>query len=636
MPLEGIEIHVTGEDADSQFMKALICGDPGTGKGNPLSTPVLAPSGWTTIGELNVGDEIISPAGGKTTVTHIFDRGVQPAFKVTFSDGAWVIADADHLWNVQTRKLHFEAPEKWQTISTGELHERGVRRPRSGNRKDQYLYWIPTVAPVQHDKVDHLPIDPYLLGVLLANGSFKDTSVVFTTNDDEIAHAARAGSAHIQIVDATTENSTAKRYRIKGFKQVLRDLGLDGLGSADKFVPDAYLTAHEEARRLLLAGLMDCDGSSGQGNRRAQFHTTSPHLRDAVVALVRSLGGICPSVAVDDRGEKPCFNVSIEMPENPFTLTRKAKHFRERTPWRAIESIEPVGRVETRCIKVDAEDELFVVRDYIVTHNTLFGSTWPDLFVISAEGGLLSLRERSIRYMKLESIDQLRTVVKGLRYVENHTDNFGGSVKTVLIDTIDEVSHMLAREIMAETAEEKRKKGQDTSKLHQNDYGTLKERMKAIVTAIRNLPMNVVFTCHLRSKQDGEDSPVRYWPALDGSFAEEIAGYVDIAGLLRTGVVSEIVDGKSVRRIRRYLQTFPEPPGYTFIKDRSGTLPQEFELNLTDDYERLAALVLGGTVVADQAEITGPATAPVLSADQTDEEILAEINQTPDTKEDAA
>lgn len=260
------------------------------------------------------------------------------------------------------------------------------------------------------------------------------------------------------------------------------------------------------------------------------------------------------------------------------------------------------------------------------TGKTLFSSTWPDPLVISAEGGLLSLRERNIRYVKYEGLDQLRTIVKALRDTDSHEDNFGGPVQTIVIDTIDEISHALLRDKQAEMK-------QTGSKNSYEEWSYIKDTLKSVVTAIRNLPMNVVFTCHLRSKGGDDGDPTRYWPSVDGSFSEEFAGYVDVAGLLRTAVVSEIENGQSVRKIRRYLQTFPEPPAHTWIKDRSGTLPQEFELNLADDYERLHGFINGNVVIADKPEARSTDTTsteggPALSPDQSDEEILAEIDNT--------
>jgi SNF2 family DNA or RNA helicase len=75
---------------------------------------------------------------------------------------------------------------------------------------------------------------------------------------------------------------------------------------------------------------------------------------------------------------KPAYRVSIALPPefNPFRLTRKAEAFRRKArtkyfPCRAIVKVEPVGMREMQCISVDSNDHLFIVDDFIVTHNTL-------------------------------------------------------------------------------------------------------------------------------------------------------------------------------------------------------------------------------------------------------------------------
>lgn len=588
MPL--YEIQLTGDDDYPKFIKALIAGPPGSGKGLPLDTPVLTPAGWTPIGELEVGDEIIGSTGMATTVTHIFDRGVQPCFEVTFNDGASIICDADHLWSVQTRKLRAKGSHR--VVSTAELAQEDVRVPRQADHhRDGYKYWIPVVAPVEHDKNDSLPVDPYLLGVLLANGSLQDSSVIFSTNDEEIASKVINRNPQLDIKESTSPSphATTRRWRIGSFKKVLRGLGIDGLRSSEKFVPEEYLVAHEDARRDLLAGLMDCDGSAGLGNRRAKYHTTSPYLRDAVISLVRSLGGVCPSTYVDERDENPCFTVKIELADSPFTLQRKASRFTPKSPWRAIASITEVPSQETRCIKVDAVDELFVTKDYIVTHNTLFSSTAPKPFMLSAEGGTMSIYDRGVPYItieKLGGVEGMRTLITTLRQEpETRKEQLGIEAETFIIDTIDEVARLMMKEHL-------QSEGVNHPRIQ--DFGWLKETLTGFVRAVRNLDMHVIMTCHLKSVSDGDGGPQKYLPAIDGSFAEAIAGYVDLAFILRNDLSTEIVDGEARRTVNRWLQTYPEPL-YDWIKDRSGKLPQQIAVTFDSDFQRIADAIYGPT-----------------------------------------
>ena len=74
-----------------------------------------------------------------------------------------------------------------------------------------------------------------------------------------------------------------------------RRLGLHGTSSTTKFVPELYLYNSPKVRLAVLQGLLDTDGGPvTQQDRtcRIQYTTTSPRLRDDVIFLVRSLGGV--------------------------------------------------------------------------------------------------------------------------------------------------------------------------------------------------------------------------------------------------------------------------------------------------------------------------------------------------------
>lgn len=334
-------------------------GPDGIGKGHPVDTPILTPEGWRPIGEFIEGDLVIGSDGLSTRITGVYDRGVLNVFRVTFNDGASVLCDADHLWRVRAKK-------GWVTYSTRVLMEdKSLQDPEGWNR-----YRIPLVAAVQHDSVD-LPIDPYLLGALLANGHLSGTPVIRTNDTHIIGRIEGVGEV---TKEHTYANSTARGIAIHHLRDRLRVLNLYDTRSSSKFIPSVYLVAAETSRRALLAALLDADGSSG---RRTEYHTTSSWLAEGVVALVRSLGGVARLRGY--RREHPdgrsysMFVVPILIGENPFTTPSKAAIWKSPTKLsRRMVSIEPEGQAEVRCIRVAADDSLYVTQDYIVTHNTTF------------------------------------------------------------------------------------------------------------------------------------------------------------------------------------------------------------------------------------------------------------------------
>ncbi len=77
----------------------IVAARPGIGKALALDTPLITPTGWTTMGDVAVGDELIGADGRPTTVVATTEIMVdRPCFEVEFSDGEVIVADAEHQW----------------------------------------------------------------------------------------------------------------------------------------------------------------------------------------------------------------------------------------------------------------------------------------------------------------------------------------------------------------------------------------------------------------------------------------------------------------------------------------------------------------------------------------------------------
>jgi phosphate starvation-inducible PhoH-like protein len=255
-----------------------------------------------------------------------------------------------------------------------------------------------------------VPLDPYALGLLLGDGCLTTTTTPsFTTVDPELAEALEARLDGIELrresaVDYVLRNVVGGRGGVIVSSPVtvaLRELGLAGTRSSTKFVPDRYLWNAPEVRLGVLQGLLDSDGGPvTQRDRtcRVQYATCSQRLRDDVVFLVRSLGGVCYVRMRRANGRQPgrargrdvhhrsdAYIMDIRLPEGiePFRLTRKRDAYSSHgggRPMRFIERIDPVGEAETVCIQVAAHDSLYVTDEFLVTHNTL-----NDSFIILDE-----------------------------------------------------------------------------------------------------------------------------------------------------------------------------------------------------------------------------------------------------------
>lgn len=359
---------------------AMLVWDTGVGKANKCSEPLLTPHGWTLMGDIEVGDEVIGPDGLPTPVVAVHPQGEQDTYRVTFSDGTWSECNLDHLWTVtywgSSRASGKQVRvERTTTISTRELLRRGVKTPK-GRRK----FRIPMVAPVQFEPRD-LPVDPYTLGVILGDGHIRpDGEVRFTAEAECLTRIGLTDLHDHPSPGIATKSSTQ-------WRDDLISLELAGTKSDSKFVPEDYLWSSEADRRALLAGLVDTDGHALPSGG-VEFTSTSQHLAEAVVHLVQSLGGTAGSTweqpreahYLDDDGErvecKPYWRVTFRLLDQPFRLERKAQQWVRPTkylPHRHIESIERVGRDEHQCITVGREDGLYVTRSFIVTHNSVAG-----------------------------------------------------------------------------------------------------------------------------------------------------------------------------------------------------------------------------------------------------------------------
>ena len=133
-------LHVVANIAKMPHM--LIAGATGAGKALALDTPIPTPQGWTTMGEVQVGDEVFDERGRRCTVIAatpvMHDR---PCYEVEFSDGTVIVADAEHLWltwDRNTRKAY------------------GRVAPGSRTYPDDWVAWSP-VTPVWSNRRAYAP-----------------------------------------------------------------------------------------------------------------------------------------------------------------------------------------------------------------------------------------------------------------------------------------------------------------------------------------------------------------------------------------------------------------------------------------------------------------------------------------------
>jgi phosphate starvation-inducible PhoH-like protein len=320
------------------------------GRAQPFSTPVLTPDGFQPIGSLSIGDLVIGSDGLPTPVIGVYPQGCKEIFRLRTQDGASTLCCAEHLWHVFTREDR-RRDTGGRVLETREL----IGQLR---RAHQHRYELPVLSAPAWFRPQEVPLDPYALGLLLGDGCLTtSTTPSFATADPELAAASGCGGG----VAVANPSSTGTRF-------------------AAARIPASYLHNSEDVRTAVLQGLLDSVAQVGRSGE-IRCTTSSRRLRDDVVELVRSLGG----VASPKGGRTDSFVLDVRLPSSipPFRLAWKRAIY-ERDgggrPMRFIEAIEPAGEDETVCIQVAAEDSLYVTEDFLVTHNTL-----NDSFIILDE-----------------------------------------------------------------------------------------------------------------------------------------------------------------------------------------------------------------------------------------------------------
>src|SRR4051794_38843082 len=269
------------------------------GRAQPVSSTVLTPSGFRPIGSLEVGDLVVGSNGLPTPVLGVYPQGRKEVFRLRTQDGASTLCCAEHLWHVFTAADRRRG-KPGRIVETQEM----IGRLRSSH---QHRFELPALTGPVELPPREVPLDPYAIGLLLGDGCLMGrTTPSFCTADPELAAALERCLDGIELrhksgVDYCLRHTAGHRGGVIVANPVttaLRELGLLGVRSGTKFVPDVYLHNEPAVRLAVLRGLLDSDGDpvTQRGRTcRIQYTTCSERLHEDVAFLARSLGGIAYS-----------------------------------------------------------------------------------------------------------------------------------------------------------------------------------------------------------------------------------------------------------------------------------------------------------------------------------------------------
>ncbi|WP_369370479.1 replicative DNA helicase [Promicromonospora sp. Populi] len=364
----------------------VVAARPAVGKALALDTPLPTPTGWTTMGEVAVGDYLLGADGTPTRVVAATEvmQG-RPCYEVEFDDGTVIVADAQHQWVTSTRTQRRKVRAGTEPETAVHTTEEILASLRTATADKRANHSVVTAKPLNlPDTV--LPIHPYALGIWLGDGTSRRAE--FTSADPEIAMMVE-GLGYVARPRGTVKGS-ARTYsmllpepevqpqacivcgtefmpkmasllacskscaaRSRGMKRpgqpTCPDCGKPGWGFRrcqechnthgtmggrlrslnllqNKHIPTEYLRASEDQRRALLAGLLDSDGTvNPQGS--VQIAVTNKRLAQDARELILSLGYRTgwSEKRVNGRSEtsSTAFTITFTTEDDVFALERK-------------------------------------------------------------------------------------------------------------------------------------------------------------------------------------------------------------------------------------------------------------------------------------------------------------------------
>lgn len=369
--------------ANDKNILCLACA--AAGKAIPTDTIIPTPNGAKKAGNIQIGDLLFDRNGNSTKVIGVYPQGQKQVYRLTFGDGRTAKCCNEHLWSIH--KATWKDKNQFKTMSVNELlKEKLINSSRSAQ------FYIPVAKAVQYSTKKYT-IPPYVIGAFLGDGcTMQNTYLTLSSENNEIPNHV----LELLEGDSLYQNPANFNWNfIKNGQKLSTNILPSEVCqySYNKTIPQEYKYGDIEQRLELLRGLMDTDGSITKDSRDnhkntaiIRFASTSLQLIKDVQEVLGSLGYIS-SISEDNRPEKytykTCYNLIVSMPNSEkyklFWLPRKKEiallikdmpQHRDYTRT-SIRKIEDLGyQTEMVCFEVENSEHLFLMNDFIVTHNT--------------------------------------------------------------------------------------------------------------------------------------------------------------------------------------------------------------------------------------------------------------------------
>jgi len=372
-----------------------------------LSTQVLTPQGWAPLRNVHVGATVYDSYGKPTKVVDVMRYGRAECWDVELSDGTVITCDDSHAWLVKPVARH-RSP--WRKLTLFELRAVFSTRGEDENGKrvwfgreagpgekpwltprGRYRWAVPVTEPVQLPGAS-MPLDPYLMGVLMSRGMLSGSAVRITMEDEDAVERLRQSLPTGCRLRRVSANTTVWSISGDGTKPpgvrwmpsrnpilpVLDALGAWGKKARQRPFPRVYLRGSIAQRVAFLQGFSDGAGVTQIGGR-VTYSIRSPEVAAGLLELVRSLGAVATSEPVVRAGREDVILLKVYFPAEiePFHAASKvekhlarAKSLRPGFLTRTIVDIRPAGKREIGCIEVESELHDFLIQGHAVSCNS--------------------------------------------------------------------------------------------------------------------------------------------------------------------------------------------------------------------------------------------------------------------------
>lgn len=345
--------------------------------------PVLMFDGSVKMSQnIQIGDVLMGPDSMPRNVLKI-NTGESELYEVIPVKGEKWVCNDEHIFTVHDQYIT-RSMKLYNSKHTCDVVDRHIKDILKFQRKDNSIGHLKLVRTgVEFKEIEH-PIDPYLLGLWLAEGTKHNGSPYFSIckQDLEIINYLRTYPLPNEIeckVEKDSENCVRIKFVGKGSENIFRNefkKCIDEFGNI--FIPQNYLIDSKENRLRLLAGLLDGDGYKKKDGCCFSISTKWESLGKGIVFLVRSLGLFSHykwkrSTIKSRNFEAYYFRIEIsghtEIIPNILLRKKANKRRQVKNVLHTGFSLKSIGKGRWFGFTVDG-DNRYLLGDFTITHNS--------------------------------------------------------------------------------------------------------------------------------------------------------------------------------------------------------------------------------------------------------------------------